>query len=407
MKTLVMWAVCAAALAALPAAAAADPRGFAMGGTDAAVAHGADAVPWNAALLGLPDAPGFSARLFQAGARADNNSFDLDQYRRLNGATWGDAQKSEILGSVPAGGLQLQAQAAGGTGISLGRFGIYAGGLGAGDGSFSRDGVDIALYGDALDRTYQVTGSGGRAYAAARLVAGFAIPLRQSPEGSSAVGLEVALERGLRWEEASTEVGTFEATLDTAQALGDFRLREGTHGTGVSLGVGYAYLTSAGARFSLAVRDLWNQTRWTGTDRRYHLSGSHGVHGTQNLDSLFSSTEDPALPADFTTRRAPVASLGLEQAGGSTTISLLLEKGLGESPGVSKQVRTALGLEWSGFGPLQLRGGVSLGGGQGTWFSGGVGARVGPWRLDAAVASRGLSYGTRGVGVAVGSSLGL
>ena len=60
-------------LAGIAAPALADPRGIAMGGTDAAIARGADAVRWNPALLGLRGSPGFSMRLFQAGARADNH----------------------------------------------------------------------------------------------------------------------------------------------------------------------------------------------------------------------------------------------------------------------------------------------------------------------------------------------
>ena len=91
----------AAVLLLIATAAGADPRGLAMGGTDMAIARGADAVRWNPALLGIPDAPAFSIRLVQAGGEAGNNSFNLDQYRRLNGAVWGDAEKSEILGSVP------------------------------------------------------------------------------------------------------------------------------------------------------------------------------------------------------------------------------------------------------------------------------------------------------------------
>ena len=246
MTRIVFLLACAAALAALPGECSADPRGFAMGGTDAATARGADAVLWNPALLGLPDAPRMSVRLFQAGARADNNSFDLDQYRRLNGADWGDAEKSEILGSVPTAGLRLRANAGGGAGLSFGRFGVYADGIGAGDGSFARDGVDFALYGNELDRAYVLDGSGGKAFAAARVLFGVALPLRRGPGGASALGVQVAVERGIRWEDASTLQATFQAGTDTAEALGDFRLREGTRGTGYSVGLGYARRTPTG-----------------------------------------------------------------------------------------------------------------------------------------------------------------
>jgi hypothetical protein len=407
MRQLAWMILCAAAMTALTSECAADPRGFAMGGTDAAVARGADAVLWNPALLGLPDAPGMSVRLFQVGARADNNSFDLDQYRRLNGADWADPEKSEILGSVPADGLSLRADAGGGAGFSMRRFGVYADGIGAGDGRFAKDGVDFALYGNALDRAYSLVGTGGRAYASARVLFGAALPVSAGPSGSSALGVQVALERGIRWEDASTVQGVFTASQDTAQAMGEFLLREGTRGTGYSVGLGFAHLSASGSRVSLAVRDVLNRTSWTGTDRRYHLQGTHGLSGTDNLDSLFTSTSDPAVPASFTTRRAALATLGIEQKLSLATVAMLLEKGLGESPGVSPQVRAALGLDLHLPGPVGLRGGLSVGGGQGTWVSGGLGAHVGPWRLDLAVASRGLSYGVSGLGVAVGSSIGL
>ncbi|MBI5837613.1 MAG: hypothetical protein HZB25_10235 [Candidatus Eisenbacteria bacterium] len=398
-------ALAATLVSALPQASAADPRSFAMGSTDVVTARGADAVAWNPALLGLPSAPSVSVRLFQAGVRADNNSFDLDQYRRFNGADWGDPQKSEILGSVPVDGLRLQAAARAGAGFSIGRFGFYADGLGDGDGRFARDGVDFALYGNSLDRTYQVTGTGGTAFASARAVLGFAMPLARTSDAASAAGIQVAYERGIRWEDGSTLEGTFRAATDTAEVAGEFLLREGTRGDGFSLGLGYAKETASGGRVSVAVRDLFNRTRWTGTDRRFHLRGTHGMNSSDNIDSLFTSSEDPAVPASFTTRRAAVASLGVEQFRGPLNLALVVEKGLGESPGVSKQFRGALGAEWHGFGPVALRGGISSGGGKGTWYSGGLGVHAGPWKLDLAVASRGLSYGSRGVGVAVGSSI--
>jgi hypothetical protein len=398
---------CAATAAASFSECAADPRGFAMGGTDAALARGADAVVWNPALLGLPDAPALSVRIFQAGVRADNNSFDLDQYRRFNGADWADAQKAEILGSVPLDGLRLQAHAGGGAGVSFGRFGFYADGVGAGDGRFARDGVDFALYGDALDRWYDVGGTGGQVFASARAVFGAALPLSKGPTGSSAVGLQVAFERGIRWEEVSTLQATFRAAQDTAEVLGEFLLREGTRGTGFGVSVGYAHEVPSGTRLSFAVRDLLNRTSWTGTDRRYHLRGTHGLNGSEDYDSLFASTEDPAVAASFTTHRAPVATVGLERAAGRATVAVVLEKGLGDSPGVSRELRTAVGLELHPLNVVGMRGGISLGGGQGTWVSGGIGGHVGPWRFDLAVASRGLSYGSRGIGVAVGSSFGI
>ncbi len=384
---------------------AADPRGFAMGGTDAVSARGADAVLWNPALLGLPGAPSFSWRIFQAGAQADNNSFNLDQYRRLNGATWDDAQKSEILGSVPGDGLELESQAGGGAGFAAGRVGVYAQGWAAGDARLARDGVDFALYGNSLDRWYDLKDSGGRAMASARMLVGLAWPVAGDARRGS-LGLQIGIERGIRWEEGTALDAGFEATTDTAMAVGDFLRREGTRGNGFSVGLGYAHVGPSGARISVMVRDLYSRMSWTGTEQRYHLRGGHGIYGTESLDSLFVSSTDPEVPVQFTTRRSPVLDVGYEMAKGRCSQAFLFERGFGDSPGVSEQVRFAYGLELRGLGPAALRGGLSLGGGQGTWASCGLGLHAGPWRLDAGVGTRGIVPShAHGLGLSVGSSV--
>ena len=388
-----------------PARVTADPRGIAMGSTDEVIARGADAVRWNPALLGLPGSPGFSMRLFQAGVRADNNSFSVDQYKRFNGATWGDAEKAEILSSVPGEGLQLKTAAGGGSGVSFGPAGFYADGIGAGLAEVARDGVDFALNGNGLDRIYSLQGSGGSGYASARMLFGMAFPVRRDEGSSTAFGLQVGYERGIRYEEGSTLQGSFHSGADTAQVMGEFLKREGTRGTGITVGAGYAS-SGPGGTFSVMVRDLYNKVTWTGTERRYHLQGSHGVHGTGNFDSLFTSSSDPETPAEFTSKRAAVVSMGFTRHLGSITVASVVEKGLGESPGVSKSIRNAWGLEWAGLGPLALRGGLSLGGGQGTWISGGVGLHAGPLHVDVGAETRGLGVArAQGMGVSAGASL--
>ena len=405
MRMRVSNAACAALLL-FASAASADPRGFAMGGTEEAVATGVDAVRWNPALLGLPFSPSVSVRLFEAGARASNNAWSLDQYNKYDGATWGDAAKSDILGSVPQDGLTFATSALGGAGVSVGPAGVYLDGVGAGLGNVSKDGLDFALNGNSLDRVYSLTGTTGQGYASAQALFGLAIPLHAGPGEAQAFGIQVGYERGIRWEQGTALSASFQASSDTASALGDFLYREGTRGSGYTVGVGYARMAEGGARMSFAIRDLLNRTTWTGTDRGYHLRGTHGLSGTENFDSLFSSSTDPAVPVQFSTRRAPVVSAGVVSPPGRTTVSALLEKGLGESPGVSSQLRAAWGVEWSAVSVLALRGGVSLGGGVGTWFSGGVGLHAGPWRLDLGVGSRGLTPShVSGIGVSVGSSI--
>jgi hypothetical protein len=134
------------------------------------------------------------------------------------------------------------------------------------------------------------------------------------------------------------------------------------------------------------------------------LQGGHGVVGTGNLDSLFTSTSDPAVPVEFSTHRAPMATMGVTHAGGAMLVSGIVEKGLGESPGVSSQMRTAWGLEWSGLRLIALRGGLSLGGGEGTRLSGGAGLHTGPLHVDVGVASRGITAsGSQGVAVSAGA----
>ncbi len=387
-----------------PGSAQADPRAMAMGGTDIVISNGADAIGANPALLSLPGGPSMSLRLVQAGGMAANNSFNLDQYRRLNGASWDEQNKQELLGSVPVDGLHLDALASGTSGFTLGSFGALVCAEGAGSSGLSRDAVDLVLYGNALGRTYVVSGSSGKAMAGGRVFLGLSHQVGNSANAISSLGLQVAVERGVRWEEAEALQGTFYASEDTAEVIGSFRYREGTRATGFSAGVGFARQAEH-TRFSVMLRDVVSRLSWTGTERTYQVQGGHGVHGNADLDSAFTTQEGPAVPAQFQNRRSPLLSMGWAASVGRRTLALTLEKGLQESPGISTAMRVGAGLE-QGVGPVALRGGASLGGGRGNWFSAGLGLHAGPLHMDLAAATRGFSpSAVQGVAGAAGASL--
>lgn len=101
--------------------------------------------------------PKFAYRIIGIGAGVLNNSFTLNQYNRFSGAFLDEPAKQEILSSIPTNGLWLNAGAnLTGLDIFYNNFSFSLFGSGTASTKIPKDVFDLALYGNELNRQYEV-----------------------------------------------------------------------------------------------------------------------------------------------------------------------------------------------------------------------------------------------------------
>ena len=131
-----------------------DAVSIGMAGSYTAVARGYDAIGFNPANLGLSNQPGTQLQLFALGSTLINNSFSMGDYEQYNGAYLSESDKREILSKIPSGGLEFTGNtAASALSFARGPIAFSATVEAAGQGSLSRDVVDLAFFGNRIGET--------------------------------------------------------------------------------------------------------------------------------------------------------------------------------------------------------------------------------------------------------------
>ena len=115
---LVLLMLVTALISGVPTAAA-QVRAAGLAGAYTAVAAGPHASAWNPANLALYDQRGID--FFSVHAAIGNNSYSLSDYRKFNGAFWGEKEKQEILARIESSAIRVDGVAdASALGVALG-----------------------------------------------------------------------------------------------------------------------------------------------------------------------------------------------------------------------------------------------------------------------------------------------
>ncbi|MFH1374131.1 MAG: hypothetical protein ABII79_10075 [bacterium] len=142
------------------AAGRTSARGVAMGEAMTGLAAGVDAARYNPANLGLEGYRQSGIELIGLGANISNNAFTLGDYNRYTGAFLTDADKDDILESVPREGLTLVADVqASAMSLAMGSFVFSTTGVGLVDANISRDVIDLMFNGNSFADVIDLTGT--------------------------------------------------------------------------------------------------------------------------------------------------------------------------------------------------------------------------------------------------------
>lgn len=201
----------------------------------------------------------FAYRIFSVGAGVLNNSFTLSQYNRFSGSFLDDRAKNEILNSIPATGLWLNA------GINLNGFDILLNNFGFslyGTGSLTfrvpKDIFDLALYGNKLNRRYDADNLAVRT--SSYLVA--AISYHLVTKNKICVFGSVRYLNGIYHFETIEVRGYLFTTPSLLISEGNATYRLGRGGNGVGLDLNINYHFSSNLRLNIAVINLNSGINW-------------------------------------------------------------------------------------------------------------------------------------------------
>ncbi len=380
----------------------------ALGGAYSMRASGPEAALWNPATLALPEHPSFALTLGSVSANAATNGLSLGLYNKVNGQFLDDALKQDVLAAIPTDGLRLDADGEGqALGFSIGSFALTSHVAGFGNAALPKDLADLALYGNALDRTYSFDGTDGNGLAYGGVVAAYALRL---PAGKSmkALSLGASFEDILIAKHATVMHATGAIATTSSAFLGNgvIDARVGETGKGYTASIGLAGETLKGTRFGVSVSGFGSLHFTEGTDYHNTVSATTVTLDDASGADFVTSQSDSTPSPEYDVQLPTTVRGGVSRRLGPLAVSADLAYVVRSSVGVRTGSDIAVGAELWPAGILRLRGGYGHAGATGTRLSGGIGLAPGPMRLDLAAVHYGgtSSASTRGVGV--GASFG-
>ncbi len=384
-------------------------RAAAMGGAYTALASGPAAPRFNPANLALKNYKNYGIELVGVGASVTNNSFTLADYNKYSGAFLSDADKTDILGKIPAEGLKLSADVDASTAaIALGSFAISMTGSAAADLNLNKELVDLVLNGNTYADTIDVTGSyaNGLSYASAGVSYGLSL-FRQGSR-QLAVGATGRYLRGIAIEEVTDLQGGIATYANGFAGAGHVIARTATGGAGYAVDLGAALKLNNTYTIGAKIESFLSHLKWDHKpeERGYVFSFDSMTVDNSDADYVTSDNYTKDIPA-FTTTLPARLTVGIGKTHGKLIWGVDWEQGFRTSPGASTKPRLSAGTELSLIPMIPLRAGYAVGGGGHSAVSFGAGLKLLGYYLDAAVVSGSTfsAYSSRGVNVAFSTGI--
>ena len=368
-----------------------DVRSLGMAGTSMVLARGTDAPKWNPANLALPREKNWSFTIFNIEATASNSSFPKRYYDKYNGAFLDEDAKNDILGRISESGLGVIADARVQLlSIAFGNYAITVTGSGAGRASAPKDLVDLILFGNQINRTYNATGTAAHALSTATVAFSAATPVAIPwfKVKASTLGATVKYHYGIGYAELlEAELrATTTATDLAAKGLADFRFGA-PGGQGFSIDIGAAADINDQWSVGLSFSDPLSIIHFGGDSYR-------GMY-TFAVDSLTAlSFEDTDFDSIFTTEEieeehisfSTVIPAELRLGGGyffqKVSVTAVYLQGFRKTAVASSTPGFAVGIEYKPWKLLDLRTGIGIGGIHGFRLAWGLSFNPGPVRID-------------------------
>jgi len=383
-------------------------RSWGMGGTGVANTRGLEAVDFNPANLAF--SKGFSLGLAAAAVDVHNNAISLDRYNEITGAHLSTADKEQLLGDIPADGFKLDADMrASALGLQVGSFAVTFGAAGAGSGNLDKDYFDLVLFGNQLGETVDFSSTSGEGYAVGQAAFSYGGVLHTGETTRFSYGLSAKYLQGIYEMHVEDAYGSMSTSMEEIGGEAFVSTLSSEGGSGWGMDLGFALQTSGGWSVGASVENLYSTMQW---DTNVEANEFRVTAG--DINALNDDMEGSIVDSDTTFAAGSYSSslpaklrMGASNRFGPLMVALDYTQGF-ENRGITSTTPSFhLGGElWSGS-MFQPRFGLSTGGVSGTGASAGLGLRLGFWKIDLAVLSRGElnPNKTKGLAFAAGSSL--
>ncbi len=281
-------------------------------------------------------------------AGAGNNAFSMGDYSLYNGGFLTDADKADILGSVPGSGLATRAYAWVGMGAVLGgRLSVACGGRAGQNSTMPRDLLDLALHGNQVGRTYCMDGASGEAVAVGDVSLAYSMPVGLAGRTLFA-GARLHYLKGLAYGGVVRAAGCLRTDEQSLSGEGEMVLRSALGGSGYALDIGLCQRIYSDIIISAYMLNVASALEWT-EECREEVNGiiaDNVSFGSDDLDSLVEDYHETRDLEKFSTSLAPVLGLGLEKNTRWAYVSVLYTQGLRRGAFTTGKPRVAVSAAW-------------------------------------------------------------
>lgn len=385
-------------------------RSVGMAGAYSQAARGVESAFWNPANLGFSKGSDRSLTILSLGINAHNNSFTLSQYNKYNGRFLSTEDKETILGLIPAEGLDAAMEAeALGFGLSWGNLAFTISGRGTSDLMLPKDPIEVLFFGNEINDTVLISNSDGETFISMDIAVSYGKTVWKKGQKEILCGMSARYVRGILYQNVTQAQGEL-FTLETGiNGDGDFAVRSARGGKGYGLDLGLTFKYDPHWNFGLSLANLVNQIKWDKKteEKGYTIEIDSLLADSFDMDSLVADESYTEAIDPFTTRVPTLIRIGAAYQGQRSLLTFDLAQGFKEGMGVHKGLKASLGTEYRMWRVLDVRGGISIGGGEGVTIATGVGLNLGSYQLDLGLAIQQGLWPTRGKGVSLAITNGL
>ena len=368
-----------------------------------AEAEDLDAASINPANLAFWGGKPLRVRVLSVSAGVSNNSFSLADYNSYTGSELSEADKTDIIGKIPASGLTVDGEvAATALAVAWKNYAVVFSGLGALHGKFSKDYFELLLYGNELDRTYSIEDTEGEAYLTSAVSLCGSRIVTTTPSDTLSLGLTLKWLRGFLFGGSSQVEGGVTFHRYSFEAAGTAAALKSEGGSGFAFDLGAIYKLRENWTFSASFLDI-GDIKWTKeVEEKIFTFRADSLMLYDDRDTLDDvGTDTTIYGGSFKSKLPSKMILASTWKGGERlTLGLSWEQGFRNGPAVSKTPYLALGGEYYPTRWLPLRAGLGLGGYLGVFGSLGFGLNFSGFSLDFALANRGV-FKPKGVAFAL------
>jgi hypothetical protein len=390
-----------------------NARQYGMAGAYAAAARGSEAIFLNPANLGLRPTNTFSMNILGLSADFSNNALSHIIYQRYVGSYLNSDEIEEILNAIPREGFDLNSNAKiQGISVSYGPFAFGVRGFSCYSSSFAREIFELLLHGNELNRVYEFDPIAGDGITAAAIGLGFGkgFDFEQKVVRTLAFGVTARYLYGFSYAHITDSKFYTSTTYSAIEGFGRIGMNYAEGGRGYGLTAAMSVLLENNWTASIVVQNFASSLTWDRNageiDFNFHINENNIErlleHGAV-LDSVIITNESTYAVNSFKTQLPSILNIGLMMPLDSTfLVATEFEQGFENTALSSCNPRFIVGAELMLNNHLRVRSGLSIGGNDETYFSGGFGLNIERFCWDVAMRTYdGITSGTsKGFGLA-------